>query len=109
MDLISRFIAVAVVAVVLMGTVNFSTIAFAAKPTDPNCFGDSASDLAQSDEGMGEHSKEGSVAGDAPFNGENDDEKPGRQGIGNVGDEEETNVHPSNLAKALGGDCDEED
>jgi hypothetical protein len=28
---------------------------------------------------MGEHSKEGSVAGDAPFDGENDDEKPGRQ------------------------------
>lgn len=49
----------AVVVSVLMGTVNFSTIAFAAKPTDPNCFGDSASDLAQSDEGMGEHSKEG--------------------------------------------------
>jgi len=40
MDLISRFIAVAIVAVVLMGTVNFSIIAFAAKPTDPNCFGD---------------------------------------------------------------------
>ena len=29
--------------------------------------------------------------------------------MGNVGDEEETNVHASDLAKALGGDCEEED
>ncbi len=35
---------------------------------------------------MGEHSKEGSVAGDAPFDGtEADPNDLGREGIGNVG------------------------
>lgn len=112
MNLQSKFIAVVILAGALIGTVNFSTIAFAEKPTDPNCFGDSASDLAQSEEGMGEHSKEGSVAGDAPFDSDGpevDEDKPGRQGIGNVGDDEENNIHPSDLADALGGECDEEE
>ena len=56
----------------------------AAKPSDPNCFGDAASDFGQSGE-MGEHSS----SFDEP-----------RQGIGNLAD------HPSELAGALGADCD---
>ena len=106
MNLQSKFIAVVILAGALIGTVNFSTVTFAEKPADPNCFGDSASDLAQTEEGMGEHSKEGGAAGDKPFD---DDDKPGRQGIGNVGDDEENNIHPSDLADVLGGDCDEEE
>ena len=57
---------------------------------------------------MGEHSREGSVAGDAPFDGEDDTEDPGREGIGNVGGEG-SETHPSDLAGALGGDCDVEE
>lgn len=99
MNLISKFITVAVVAGVLIGTVNFSTVAFADKPDDPNCFGDSSSDLGGD---LGEHSKDGGVAGDHPFD---EDDKPGREGIGNVGGQG-SDTHPSDLAEALGGDCD---
>ena len=107
MNLQSKFIAVVIVAAALIGTVNFSTVTFAEKPADPNCFGDSAEDLAQSEEGMGEHSREGGAAGDQPF--DEGDDKKGRAGIGNVGDDEENNIHPSDLADALGGECDEEE
>lgn len=99
MNLISKFITVAVVAGVLIGTVNFSTVAFADKPDDPNCFGDSSSDSGGD---LGEHSKDGGVAGDHPFD---EDDKPGREGIGNVGGQG-SDTHPSDLAEALGGDCD---
>lgn len=111
MNPITKIMTVAIIAGILIGTLNFSTIAFAAKPADPNCFGDSASDLAgagttdKEDNKMGDHSREGSVAGDAPFDGSNDDEKPGREGIGNVGGQG-SETHPSDLADALGGDCD---
>lgn len=107
MNLISKFIAVAVVAGVLIGTVNFSTIAFAAKPTDPNCFGDSSSDLGGD---LGEHSKDGGAAGNHPYDndGEGEDDRPGRSGIGNIGEDAglTDSKHPSDLADALGGDCD---
>lgn len=69
MNPITKFLTVAIVAAVLIGTVNFSTIVFAAKPADPDCFGDSSSDLAgagttdKEDNDMGGHSREGSVAG----------------------------------------------
>ena len=101
-------LAIAVLSLAVVATTaNLSTMVYAEKPADPNCFGDSAEDLAQSEEGMGEHSREGGAAGDQPFD-EEDDEK-GRQGIGNVGDDEENNIHPSDLADALGGDCDDEE
>ena len=65
---------------------------------------------------MGEHSKEGSFAGDAPFDSdgpEGDDDKEGRSGIGNVGEDLDVtpgSKHPSDLAEALNtGDCETED
>lgn len=112
MNPIMKFFTVAIVAGVLVGTLNFSTMALAAKPADPDCFGDSSSDLAGSgttdkeDNNMGEHSREGSVAGDAPFDGtEEEPNDPGREGIGNVGGKG-SETHPSDLADALGGNCD---
>lgn len=49
---------------------------------------------------MGEHSKDGSVSGDAPFDGLNDDQKPGREANGNVGGKG-SETHPSELAEGL--------
>jgi len=102
---------------VVATTANVSTMVYAekpadaGKPTDPDCFGDSASDLAQGEPGMGEHSREGSVAGEHPFDGtEEEPNDPGREGIGNVGGGEAPDkTHPSDVAGALGGDCDEEE
>jgi hypothetical protein len=93
---------VAIVAGVLIGTVNFSTIAFAAKPADPNCFGDAASDEGGD---LGTHSRDGGAAGDHPYD---EDEKPGRSGIGNIGEDAglTDSKHPSDLANELGADCD---
>jgi hypothetical protein len=54
---------------------------FAAKPADPNCFGEGASQFRTSGT-MGTHSRAGSFAGEPPFD---QDGEPGRQGIGNVG------------------------
>jgi hypothetical protein len=44
----------------------------------------------------------GGAAGDHPYDGDNE---PGRDGIGNVGGKG-SETHPSDLAEALGGDCD---
>ena len=49
------------------------------KPQDPNHFGDSASDFGNAGI-MGQHSREGSAPGDAPFDG---DGTNGRVGVGN--------------------------
>jgi hypothetical protein len=54
------------------------------KPSDPNHWGDSASDFGN-DGIMGDHSKEGSAPSEAPFDGR--DDTKGRIGVGNnVGD-----------------------
>jgi hypothetical protein len=102
-------LAIAVVSLAVVATTgNLSTMVYAEKPADSDCFGDSASDLAQGEPGMGEHSREGGAAGDQPF--DDDDDKKGRAGIGNVGGGEAPDkTHPSDLAGALGGDCDEEE
>lgn len=53
---------------------------------------------------LGEHSRDGSNdVRDHPYDG---DGKAGREGIGNVGGKG-SETHPSDLAGALGGDCDE--
>lgn len=107
MGSITKFMTVAIVAGVLIGTVNFSTIAFAAKPADPNCFGDAASDEGGD---LGTHSRDGGAAGNHPFDsdGEGEDDKPGRSGIGNIGEDAglTDSKHPSDLANELGADCD---
>lgn len=49
-------LAIAVLSLAVVATTaNLSSIVYAEKPADPNCFGESASDLAQCEEGMGEH------------------------------------------------------
>jgi hypothetical protein len=66
---------------------------YAQQPTDPNCFGEQASNLGQSG-GMGEHSRAGSpFPGEPPFDQDGDS---GRLGIGNFPG------HPSDLAAVLG-------
>jgi hypothetical protein len=49
------------------------------KPADPNHFGDSASDFGNAGI-MGQHAREGSAPGDAPFDS---DGQNGRVGVGN--------------------------
>jgi hypothetical protein len=70
-------------------------------PQDPNHWGDSASDFG--DAGiMGDHSREGSAPGDAPFDERDDTE--GRIGVGNnVGD------GPSGHGACVDGDPETED
>jgi hypothetical protein len=102
-------------------TATLSHMVYAKKPNDPDLFGKSASDLAKNDDnpdtkasGMGDHSKEGSVAGDAPFDKNpitDEPDKPGRSGIGNIGNDLGITCgskHPSDLANILtGGTCEE--
>ena len=52
------------------------------KPEDPNHWGDSASDFGNAGI-MGDHSREGSAPGDAPFDEQGDDDQKGRVGVGN--------------------------
>jgi hypothetical protein len=89
-------------------TATLSNMVYAKKPNDPDLFGDSASDLAQSDPNMGDHSKDGGAAGDHPYDS---DEKKGRSGIGNIGNDLGITCgskHPSDLANILnGGTCEE--
>jgi hypothetical protein len=61
-----------------------TSLVLAKKPSDPNCFGEAASDFGKSGQ-MGKHSS----SFDEP-----------RQGIGNL------DGHPSELAGQLGADCD---
>jgi hypothetical protein len=98
----SKFAVIGIVAALLIGTTSLSATAFAGKPNDPNCFGDSASDQGGA---LGEHSRDGGAAGDHPYDG---DGKKGRSGIGNIGEDAGLtpgSKHPSDLADALGGNC----
>jgi hypothetical protein len=52
------------------------------KPEDPDHWGDSASDFGNAGI-MGDHSKEGSAPGEAPFDEQSDDDQTGRVGVGN--------------------------
>ena len=95
-------LAIAMLGLGVIGTtVNLSTMVYAEKAADPNCFGEEASQLGEGGQ-MGEHSKEGGAAGDAPFDGTGED-GPGREGIGNVGGEG-SDTHPSELAEDLNQD-----
>jgi hypothetical protein len=95
MNQFTKFMALAIVAGVLIGTVNFSTIAFAAKPADPDCWGEESSELGKSGE-TGKHASD-------PIPGDDDRETP-RSGIGNLA------PHPSDLGEALNGaeNCEED-
>ena len=110
-------LAIAVLSLAVVATTaNLSTTVYAEKQQeDPNCFGEEASELGKKGE-MGEHSQEGSNAGDAPFDKNpltGADDKPGRSGIGNVDEDLELGLdskHPSDLAEALNtGDCETEE
>lgn len=65
-----------------MGTVNFSAIAFAEKPADPDCWGEESEQQAKTGE-QGEHASD-------PIPGDDDRETP-RSGLGNLA------PHPSDL------------
>ena len=76
-----------------------------------NGWGEATSERAtEQDPGdIGDHSRAGGAAGEPPFDsdGEGDEDKPGRQGIGNVGDSDDNNLHPNDLGNFL--DCVDED
>jgi len=109
-------LAIAVLSLAVVATTaNLSTMVYAEKQEDPNCFGEESSEFGKGGQ-MGEHSKEGSNAGDAPFDKNpltGDPDKPGRSGIGNVDEDLDLGLdskHPSDLAEALNtGDCETED
>ena len=108
-----------VVAGLTAGIFNVTNMAFADKPQegdpDRNLFGKEASDLADEEDGdnepgseMGEHSRAGGSAGDPPFDSdgeEGDTDKPGRFGIGNVGEAlTGEKKHPSEVIELLCGE-----
>lgn len=74
-----------------------------------NGWGKATSERATEQHDIGDHSRAGGAAGDPPFDSDGDDDgdKPGRQGIGNVGDSEDNNLHPNDLGNFL--DCVDED
>jgi hypothetical protein len=76
-----------------------------------NGWGEATSERAtEQDPGdIGDHSRAGGAAGEPSFDsdGEGDEDKPGRQGIGNVGDSDDNNLHPNDLGNFL--DCVDED
>lgn len=101
---------IAVLAGVLIGTVNFSTITFAAKPSDPDCWGEESAEQAQTGT-QGEHA---SNPDEDLTKGNDNSEDPGpednqhRSGIGNVGGEG-SETHPSDVGEILNeGACEED-
>jgi hypothetical protein len=86
---------IAAIAITATISINPTSVDATSDPSDhPNNAGDASSQLAQSDDfddedtpggAMGDHSREGGSAGDAPFD-ENplsgDEDKPGRLGLG---------------------------
>ena len=72
------------------------------KPEDPDHWGDSASDFGNAGI-MGDHSREGSAPGDAPFD-EGDEDETGRVGVGNNDGD-----GPSGHAACVDGDDDTND
>jgi hypothetical protein len=58
-------LAIAVLSLAVVATTaNLSTMVYAEKQEDPNCFGEESSELGKSGQ-MGDHSEEGSSAGEA--------------------------------------------
>jgi hypothetical protein len=87
-------------------TVTLSNMVYADASTpngnDPNLFGKGASDFGKNGE-MGDHSKDGGAAGDHPYDS---DDKKGRSGIGNIGNDLDATCgskHPADLADVLNG------
>lgn len=91
----------AIMAIMVTGTLSVATDVYA-EPR--NGWGKATSERATEQGDIGEHSRAGGAAGDPPFNG---DGTPGRQGIGNVGDSDDNNLHPNDLGNFL--DCIDED
>jgi hypothetical protein len=95
-------------------TATLSNIVYAEAETpngnDPNDFGEAAKGQGGD---LGEHSSDGDAAGTHPYDsdGEGDLDKPGRSGIGNIGNDLGITCdskHPADLANVLGGnDCEE--
>jgi hypothetical protein len=94
----SRIVAIVAAAIIMVaGITTTTTAALAREDGDPqrNDFGEGASGLGSA---MGTHSREGGVAGTAPYTTDpitNEPDDPGRIGIGNLG-------HPADVANLLG-------
>jgi hypothetical protein len=88
MNLQSKFAVVAILAGVLLGMINFSAVAFAEKPADPDCWGEESAQQAKTGE-QGEHASN-------PDPSDEDHDTP-RKGLGNLA------PHPSDLGEALNG------
>jgi hypothetical protein len=95
MNMQGKFAALAILAAFVLGTVNVSGIAYAEKPTDPDCWGEESAQQGQTGE-QGEHASD-------PLPDEEGRETP-RLGIGNLA------PHPSDLGEALNDpeECDPE-
>jgi hypothetical protein len=94
-------------------TATLSNIVYADASTpngnNPNEFGQSAKDQGGD---LGEHSRDGGAAGDHPYDKNpitGEDDKPGRSGIGNIGNDLGVTCdskHPADLAHFLNdGSC----
>jgi hypothetical protein len=93
-------------------TATLSNMVYAATPNnnDPNLFGKSASDLAKSDPGMGDHASDPNNDGTKGNDNQHDSgDNNHRSGIGNIGNDLGITCgskHPSDLADILtGGTC----
>lgn len=88
MNLQSKFAVLAILAGFVLGTINLSAIAFADKPSDPDCWGEESAEQAKTGE-QGKHASN-------PDPTDEDHDTP-RSGIGNLA------PHPSDLGEALNG------
>ena len=85
-------------------TATLSNMVFAAETpngNDPNSFGQAAKGQGGD---LGEHSRDGGIAGDHPY--DDSDGKKGRSGIGNIGNDLGATCgskHPADLADVLNG------
>jgi hypothetical protein len=89
-------------------TLSNMVYADASTPNDnnPNEFGKSASDLAQSDSGMGDHASDPDDDGTPGNDNQNTDDNNHRSGIGNIGNDLDATCgskHPADLADVLNG------
>ena len=105
-------VALAILSIGIAGTTStLSNVVYAKKTpndNDPNEFGKAASDQAKNGD-MGDHAKAGGAAGDPPYDKNpitGDPDKPGRSGIGNIGNDLGITCgskHPADLADVLKG------
>jgi hypothetical protein len=96
-----------IVGAIASAMVASSVVPLAQATVEKNLMGSETSENAKDksfpEGSMGDHSKAGGAAGDPPYDGDNDDEKKGRDGLANAlpGDGPD---HPSEVIAGLCGD-----